>query len=131
MCLAPNLSLLFLHCKAEIVAQCRSSAMKVSVKLPCTEHVQAHSGGRAARQLLGRGWQTSPAHEPPQHTPSDAASARTHLEMMVRVVTWGIWICWGVSPCCSSCFGIKCLWAISSFSSWEYPGKEGTWSGIM
>lgn len=48
----------------------------------------------------------------------------TNLVMMSRVVTWGIWICWGVSPCCSNCFGIKCLWAISIFSSCVYPGKE-------
>lgn len=48
----------------------------------------------------------------------------TNLVMMSRVVAWGIWTCCGVSPCCASCFGIKCLWAISIFSSWVYPGKE-------
>lgn len=48
----------------------------------------------------------------------------TNLVMMSRVVTCGIWICWGVNPCCSSCFGIKCLWAISIFSSCVYPRKK-------
>lgn len=44
-----------------------------------------------------------------------------YLLMISCVVSWGIWSCWGLRPCCSSWWGIRCRWAISTFSSCVYP----------
>lgn len=55
---------------------------------------------------------------------STESNEQIYLVIMPNVVTWGICICCGVRPCCSSCLGIKCLCAISIFSSCVYPSKE-------
>lgn len=48
-------------------------------------------------------------------------SVHIYLLMIPCVVSCGIWSCWGVRPCWSSWWGIRCRWAISTFSSCVYP----------